>query len=529
MMSLKLPNILKNNYKHLRLFLSVYGGYFFVFLATLLLFVWLESDATFADPDSFYHAKIAVLIKDQGIVKNFIWLPLTILKNYYVDQHLLYHLLLAPFVSLFSPLIGLKIATVFFAVFLFLVFYWWLRQFNIRHTLIYTFILLASSPFVFRIGLAKASAPAITVFLLGLYFIFKKKYWFLAGLSFLYVWLHGGFILILIAAGFYALAQMIIKPPRWQFWRFGLKEYYRPLKPFLVALAGVATGMVVNPYFPQNVYFYWLHIFEIGLVNYQGTIGVGAEWYPYLPLELIGAATFVFILLLAAVILFATNLKKQTVEGWTLFLLTAALFLLTVKSRRQVEYFIPIAILFSVWIINQWLKNFSLKEMFLLVKKFFQPWRLVGVTLAVYFILTFSFISFRGLTAIKGQYADGLPFGRFAALSEWSQQNIPAGEIVFHSDWDDFPILFYYNSQNYYISGLDPTFMYKYNPEAYRLYSAITKGEQKVDLNSLIKNNFKANYAAVGKDHWDLANNLNNTVGAVKVYEDKEGWIYYLP
>ncbi len=525
-MTSKLLIILKKYFKYLHSILAPYGGYFFIFLVALLLFTWLESDATFADPDSFYHAKMAALIKEHGVIKDFVWLPFTVLRTNYIDHHLLYHLLLIPFVSFFSPLIGAKIATVFLAVFLTLIFYWLLRRFKIRYSLIYTFILLVTSPFIFRIGLAKASAPAITAFLLGLYFIFKKKYWPLAGLSFLYVWLHGGFILILIAALFYALAQMINKPPHWRFWRTGLKEYYYPLKPFFVSLAGVVAGMVINPYFPQNLYFYWLHIFEIGLVNYQYTIAVGAEWYPYDPLELIGAATFVAVLLLIATILFFIYLKKQSSQSWTLFLLTFALLVLTIKSRRQVEYFIPVALIFSSWIINDVLQNFSPTKIKLLIKDFFQRRKLPALVLTIYFILTSSFIIGRGLKTVKEQYSQGIAFDRFAALSEWSRKNIPSAEIIFHSDWDDFPILFYYNDQNYYISGLDPTFMYKYNKELYRQWAAITKGEQREDLDNLIKKDFQASYAIVGKDHPELANNLRATANIIKVYEDRDGWIY---
>ena len=66
-------------------------------------------------------------------------------------------------------------------------------------------VLLLTSPFVFRVGLTKASALSLSVLLLGLYFIFKEKNWPLVILAWLYVWLYGGFILILAAALAYAV------------------------------------------------------------------------------------------------------------------------------------------------------------------------------------------------------------------------------------------------------------------------------------------------------------------------------------
>ena len=72
-----------------------------IFAAFLSLFGYLQAFGGFADPDSYYHVKMAELIASNGIIKNFPWLPFSILQNNYVDHHFLYHVYLAPFVSLF--------------------------------------------------------------------------------------------------------------------------------------------------------------------------------------------------------------------------------------------------------------------------------------------------------------------------------------------------------------------------------------------------------------------------------------------
>jgi len=51
--------------------------------------------------------------------------------------------------------------------------------------------------------------------------------------------------------------------------------------------------------------------------------------------------------------------------------------------------------------------------------------------------------------------------------------NIPAGETIFHLDWDDFPQLFFFNPQFHYLLGLDPTFMYLTSPTRWRLWSDV--------------------------------------------------------
>jgi hypothetical protein len=61
---------------------------------------------------------------------------------------------------------------------------------------------------------------------------------------------------------------------------------------------------------------------------------------------------------------------------------------------------------------------------------------------------------------------------------EWLYQHVPAGHIIFNTDWDDFPRLFYYDSNHYYVSGLDPSYLYDKNPELSELYERITLGKE---------------------------------------------------
>ena len=52
----------------------------------------------------------------------------------------------------------------------------------------------------------------------------------------------------------------------------------------------------------------------------------------------------------------------------------------------------------------------------------------------------------------------------------------PPGSLVFNTDWDDFPQLFFWNSHNVYVVGLDPTYMSLYDPALYRLWRSIANG-----------------------------------------------------
>src|SRR3712207_5902692 len=73
------------------------------------------------------------------------------------------------------------------------------------------------------------------------------------------------------------------------------------------------------------------------------------------------------------------------------------------------------------------------------------------------------------------------------------QQNVPAGEIVFNTDWDDFPKLFFYDPTHAYVSGLDPTYLYDRDAGLSKLYDDITLGRVR-DPGPVIRERFGARY-----------------------------------
>ena len=104
-----------------------------VFAIMLVLYLPIQIGSKgFADPDSFYHLKMAELIAAHGPLRNFIWMPFTTLANSFADQHFLYHLALIPFIKLFGPLLGMKLATAVMAALAIAALAWSLRYVGIR-------------------------------------------------------------------------------------------------------------------------------------------------------------------------------------------------------------------------------------------------------------------------------------------------------------------------------------------------------------------------------------------------------------
>ncbi|MFH0819428.1 MAG: hypothetical protein V1892_00155, partial [bacterium] len=437
--------------------------YLLVFLATACFFLYLTEAPVLADPDGFYHAKMSLLISQQGLIKDFPWFQATILKDYFTDHHLLYHLFLMPFVKFLPPLWGIKFSVVVLAGLLAVVFIWFLKSFQIKGAVFYWLIFLASTPLTFRLALVKANSLSLIFLLFGLYFIFKEKPWPLFFLSFFYVWLYGGWLLMLVLAGSYCFAiffeRLMKKTPKKEtaqgitidFLRIFIIKQSLKTKIFAASLWGLILGVVVNPYFPKNLFFYWQQVVQVGLINYQKVIGVGAEWYPYQLPELLVNAALAFLLLLPALILFLVDFKKQGRKTISLFFLNFFFLILTLKSRRYIEYFIPFSILFSAFSINLAAKTKTLAQFSLTIRQFPRYIKFLFPPLIICLVVLFSLAAFKGAEENKKSLIHGAPFTRFQEVSQWLSQNTPEHSIIFHDNWDSSPYLFYYNTHNYYL------------------------------------------------------------------------------
>jgi len=519
-------------------------SYLAVFVLSFVLLLLFQANTVFADPDSFYHAKMALLMREQGIISEFPWLQLTTLGQHYTNQHLLYHALLIPFETALPPLLGLKLATVFFGSAFMTCFYWFMRSFQVRWPFFFFLLLLLSRPLTFRMSLAKAPSTALIFLLLGLAYVFRFQIKRAAILAFTYVWYYGGFPLLGVGTAIYAAVsamynrlhkrtrshQLIHNVLALASKRTLGRSYLSRNWAILLAVgAGLTAGIVLNPYFPDNLYFYWEQTVNIGIINFQKVIGVGAEWYPYGFSALAVNAAFASLLLLVsvvAIIFRAKHLSKQTI---TLLLLTAFFFVLTLKSRRYIEYYVPFAILASAFTISDSLASDHgrafLKELRRLIfhnraTKFFAGF------LLIYLLAGAGYIAGRDVSGQLRDLRSGYPLTRFQKVGEWMQANTPPGARIVHSDWDEFPPLFYYNSHNTYIVGLDPTFFYKANPDLYDLWVNITLGRFSGDLHQAVTERLGAKYVLVAKNHEAMRSLVLNDGRFIEMYRDAEATVY---
>jgi len=491
-------------------------NYLLVFLLFFILLAWLQFNYHLGDPDGFYHAKMAILLSRGELWRSLPWMQFTTLTLNFTDHHFLYHLLLVPFVKLGNPIYAVKLATIFFGALFFTAFYWLIYKQGNKHALAFTFLLIFSSSFIFRLSLIKANSLSLIWLLLIFYCLRNKKVWLLAVLNFFYVWLYGGWLLGIMAAGLNWLITNIRGQHKkwWQYIFFRAHNKERGSVLFGASLLGAVLGLIINPYWPHNILFYWQQVVEIGLKNYAGLVNVGGEWsglpwQDFMPAHGYGPAILAIVLLSSV-----KYFKRWQTDSWLYLSFAVISSILVLKSQRYVELSAPLIVLAAATIAWQSFPKWSWKGIGdNLVRQRgradkFLKYCVIIMIVALTPVISYLFV--RDLQTVRYKLILGPAIDAYQEEASWLSSNIPHGEIVLHSDWDEWPMLFNYNADNYYIVGLDPTFMYLYSPELYNLYADITQGRLTTNLAERIEADFKTRYILVSKDHLLFTSLLSN-------------------
>jgi hypothetical protein len=517
-------------------------GYVLVFLLTLAVYGMVQSGSVIRDPDTFYHVKMAQLITERGVSQEFPWLPFTFLATDYADHQFLYHVLLVPFLAVFGPLAGAKAAAALFGALAVLAVYWVMRTANVRYAAAFALLLAFLDNFMFRMNLAKTSSLSIIILMVGLVVLMKKKPWMLLPLSFMYVWTYGGWPLLPVMTVVYTVSVLIIDDLRRRFGDRLLSPGKSHLcvgkRAMLATAIGSAAGIVLNPYFPANIRFYIAQIGHITLKGYGEILEVGVEWYPFPFGQLVAQNILLTVvtLLTVALIAFAILWRREAGTKLSLFeakeaislVLFSALalmfFLLTMKSRRHVEYFLPFMMLADAVIFSAMMRrtDFGKLKEAVLGRFLFLPKML---TFLFFFIVPL--LAVRDANTVIALYRQGHANDRFSEVAVWINENVPEGDVIFHSRWSDFPALFYRSPSHAYISGLDPTFLYLANPDLYGTMIQARMGLLGSQTGNLLREGFGTDYLLVrAEGDEQLMEALDADSALSRAYEDTEVVIY---
>jgi hypothetical protein len=441
------------------------------------LFFWLQfatPDICCGDFDGYYHIHWSQLLGNgirHGHLPAFSWLPLTTLNPHdFADQHLLFHLLLTPFLWFTTPVLAAKITAALFGTVAVFSCFWLILRFRIRYAAVWLLALLGSSSlFLYRMSMTRAQSLSVVFIMAGIFLLFEGRYRWLAAAAFFYVWTYNLFVILIVMVLLWAAT----------IWCTEKRLEWRPI---LWTAIGALAGFILNPYFPNNLRLFRVHLLAKAA---QPALhpGAGSEWYALPSWELVTSSFVALAAMLAGYIAFGYLMgrggRERLQRPLFLLLLATLLLLITARSKRFTEYWPPVAILFAAFTLQaageaagpgqlEERKLASAQQTFA-----WKPakWQAAVVFCALAGALTYQLWQARSLVAlptVPDQYRAG---------AQWLLDHVPRGATIFNASWDDFPKLFYYDDQHAYVTGLDPIYLSDHNPGLGALYDRLLSGK----------------------------------------------------
>lgn len=482
---------------------------FVVVALTAYFFQFNKNTTYYTGEDSFYHIGMAKLMMNQGIfVQHFPYLNFTVINDQFVNSHYLFHLILIPFIKIFGEVVGPKILVILLLAASFGIVYLIFRERKLKLAPLYAILLFFVMPEHFYLRMSFIRDPVFSLFLmlLAILFLLQKKPWALFVTMLVYAWsYYVGAVLI------FALFFAYLVTPFFS----GKKPEKLDYKLILFGFLGFLVGLVVNPYFPKNLIFFYIQAFSAGFST--GDFW-GSEHAPYDAWYWFTSSFSVIILFFAGITFSLIKKLKQDSFNIAFFLFSLFILVLELKSRRFAEYWPLLGGMSGFLLCGKYLENT------LAIRKFKITSEKIALGILIFLFVEIgvlgAIMSFKNLFKDLGTdpNTEGLK-----NISLYLKENSNPDDLVFNDSWSIFPYLFYFNQKNYYIVGLDPSFLELYDQKLFNEYYDLTFDNESVrnaDVN-LIKTDFKAKWLIVSPDHPTLLEKIKQKPeNFEKVYEN---------
>jgi hypothetical protein len=469
------------------------------------LFAWLQSgsqNVCCGDFDGYYHLRWSSLLWAglcRGHLPAFRWLPLTSLNpSRYADQHFLYHLLLIPFTWFQDLALGGKVAAALFGSFALCSCLWLILRYRIPLAPWWFVALLGSSAlFLYRMSMTRAQSLSLIFLMAGIALLFESKYRWLALLAFFYVWTYNLFVVL-------GLLVLLWEVAGW--WAESRFEW----RSIAWTAAGMAAGLILNPYFPNDVLLLWQHVVARGL---QGGVdqSIGAEWSPISSWLLLKSSFIAFLAMVAGYMAFgyvaACGNRSRMRRSLFMLLLASVLMVATVRWRRFAEYWPATAVLFAAFTFQtlqetqnrrREARERANKGAIADAGRAIVDQGRVHVSKAVVALAVCLLLGGTGYQAWVARQiiATSVNPNEYRGGTQWLISHVPPNDIIFNTAWEDFPKLFYYDQVHAYVTGLDPLYLRNGNRSLSDLYTRIVNGQES-HAAPHVRDSFRARYVFV--------------------------------
>ena len=203
--------------------------------------------------DGYFHIRFSQWILEEGISRAFPWFQESFQRHAYANLNLLYHVFLMPFTFLRDLTLAARIAAVAGGTATVVAFWWSLRSLEARAPLLWTVLLLGAAPeYLFRLTFTRPLVLSLGLASLGTVAILKGKTRWAAAAAFVWAHLHSSLHLLPAVA----LAHDALREAPGE-------SLPRRFRTAAWTLGGVAAGLLVSPFFPNNVRFWAIANFGV--------------------------------------------------------------------------------------------------------------------------------------------------------------------------------------------------------------------------------------------------------------------------
>jgi hypothetical protein len=480
-----------------------------VFAAAFAYLRWLQfQTAIIPGFDGYYHIKFAELLPSLGFVREFKWAAHSVWATHFADKEILFHVFLVPFTWFGDLAVGAKYATVLLGAGAVTSFYLVVSLNRLRFPLVWTLLLCGSGGyFLYRIALPRPQLVSIILLLWSVHLILNRRRVALAAVTVVYSLSYTAFHLPL------ALALIVSA-------YLFLTERELEWKTPLTILGATVLGMLVNPYFPNNVRLFWVQNFAVPWM----AVGSRADLNMAVELGALSTRTFllshlsVVVPYLLAIYLSLARPRRVDTKTRILFVISTFFLLMTFMIRRFLEYSVPITLLFLAAFYTEQLAGFDLRAALANAGRR-RRWAVAAI---VALVVLLGSLQVRTWHHVMPNFGPGPPMRQEAAL--YLKEHADPDELVFTCDWDDTPELFFFNDRNRYPVILDPSFMYYRDPEVWREWYEVARGGFAGRTYDILARDYR--FGVCTWDFEDLKRIVEKDPRMEIVHDDGGAWVF---
>ncbi len=388
------------------------------------------------DDDTAYHFSVAKLLRENGILQAFPWTRFSWQYDHYADKEFLFHLLFVPFTGLGFVNAARLVGTIAGAAIMASL-YLLLRAERVRLAWLWTLLPLGSTLFIYRFAQVRPQLLSIALALVLLWAYAHGRLRIVGLVSLLYPLTYVAFwqipllLILAVEGGRLCSGERL----RWQ--------------PIAMVLLGIAVGVILHPNSWNLLQMNWIHMVDVLFRNAWGAkveFNMGEEFDPF---TLGDWLKFLFVptLMAGAALVLGWRERHRNFIPLGFALATLLFCLLTVRTNRFLEYFVPFAAL-SLAVAS--------RER---ITKILAPILLAVSLLQGLVIGSVPFVNVATMP-IRNWYMEPAVASKFNEL-------IPSGAKVFTCGWEYTGSLMLNLPERYYMVALDPTLMYKRDAKLY--------------------------------------------------------------